>query len=171
MSTAPDGDGRIQGTQLTTSAGAGHDGAATMPGVVMSVAVVGLDGTVVHEPSQAALHTTPPADNGGSGQAFSPTDLVGAALGACALTTMALYASRHRIPWGRSSARVVKTMTGAPRRIAQLSLEIQMPATVVSPEHRSVLEDVGRNCPVARSLHPDVVIPVVFAYPLADVSP
>ncbi len=54
--------------------------------------------------------------------------------------------------------------SSAPRQIAELSLEIEMPPGL-SPSQRTQLEEVGRKCPVARSIHPDVSLPMVFKYP------
>jgi putative redox protein len=117
-----------------------------------------------HGPSGASLTTQPPKDNGGTGAAYSPTDLVGAALMSCAITTMALAASREGLPWGEASGRVEKRMQTSPRRIAELVLEIRMPRGL-SREHRAHLEEVARNCPVARSLHPELKLPMSFSYP------
>ncbi len=118
---------------------------------------------LAHGPSGSQLNTEAPRDNGGTGGSFSPTDLVGAALAACAITTMALVASREGLPWGEASATVEKRMTPPPRRIAELVLEIQMPRGL-SPELRLKMEQVARECPVARSLHPDVKVPLSFRY-------
>jgi putative redox protein len=117
-----------------------------------------------HGPSGASLSTQPPKDNGGTGAAFSPTDLVGAALASCALTTMALNAQREGLKWGTASARVEKEMQASPRRIARLTLEVRMPAGVPAPD-RARLEEIGRTCPVARSLNADVELPMTFVYP------
>ncbi|WIG96401.1 OsmC family protein [Myxococcus sp. SDU36] len=119
---------------------------------------------LTHGPSGRVNQTEAPRDNGGTGGSFSPTDLVGAALMSCAVTTMHLFASREGIALGEVSARVEKRMTPPPRRIAELVLDIQMPAGL-SAEHRATLEKVGRECPVARSLHPDVKLPLTFSYP------
>ena len=108
--------------------------------------------------------TVPPKDNGGTGTSFSPTDLVGAALASCALSTMALVAQREGLSWGDARASVEKRMTPPPRRIGELVLVIDMPREV-RPEHRQRLEEIARTCPVARSLHPDVKIPFEFRYP------
>ena len=105
----------------------------------------------------------PPKDNGGTGASFSPTDLVGAALVSCALSTMAILAAREGLSWGDASGTVEKHMSPPPRRIAKLVLVFQMPKEV-KPEHRARLEEIARTCPVARSLHPDVELPIEFRY-------
>jgi putative redox protein len=105
----------------------------------------------------------PPKDNGGDGSSFSPTDLVGAALASCALSTMALAAQREGLSWGDAHANVEKRMTPPPRCIGELVLVIDMPSEVL-PEHRARLEEAARACPVARSLHPDVKLPMEFKY-------
>jgi putative redox protein len=117
-----------------------------------------------HGPSGSALATEAPKDNGGTGGSFSPTDLVGAALAACALTTMALAASREAIAFGEAKATVEKRMTPPPRRIGELVLQILMPSGLTRPQ-RARLEEVAHGCPVARSLHPDMKLPITFAYP------
>ena len=134
-------------------------------GVVMTAASApAFKVQLTHGPSGSALATEAPKDNGGTGGSFSPTDLVGAALASCALTTMALVASRENIPLGETRASVEKRMTPPPRRIGELVLEIHMPAGL-APAHRARMEQAARECPVARSLHPDVALPLRFHYP------
>ena len=135
-----------------------------MPGVPMTAAIEGLSCQLVHGPSGMTLTTVPPKDNGGTGTSFSPTDLVGAALASCALSTMALAAGREGLAWGDARAEVEKRMTPPPRRIGELVLVIHMPREV-RLEQRARLEEVARTCPVARSLHPDVQVPFEFRYP------
>jgi uncharacterized OsmC-like protein len=130
----------------------------------MTAAISGLTCTLGHGPSGATIKTVPPVDNGGDGSSFSPTDLVGAALAACALSTMALVAQREGLSWGDARAGVEKIMTPPPRRIGELVLAFDMPREV-RPEHRARLEEAARTCPVMRSLHPDVKLPVEFRYP------
>lgn len=112
----------------------------------------------VHGPSQAQLQTDAPADNEGRGEAFSPTDLVATALGTCVLTTMGIVARREGIAIEGSSVTVDKEMTvQAPRRIARLTVQVQM-AIPRSADPKGVLEPILTKCPVSRSLHPDVEI-------------
>lgn len=132
-----------------------------MAGVPMSVAIQGLTCRLTHGPSGTLITTVPPKDNGGTGESFSPTDLVGAALASCALSTMALVAAREGLAWGDAQATVEKRMTPPPRRIGELVLVIHLPKEV-RPEQRARLEEIARTCPVARSLHPDVQVPIEF---------
>lgn len=134
-----------------------------MAGVPMTVKIQGLSCELVHGPSGATIETAPPKDNGGTGACFSPTDLVAAALASCALTTMALIAKREGLSWGDARASVEKRMADAPRRIAELVLVFDMPRDV-QREHRGRLEEIARACPVARSLHADVRVPMEFRY-------
>jgi putative redox protein len=134
-----------------------------MPGVPMTANLAGLSCKLAHGPSGATITTVPPKDNGGDGASFSPTDLVGAALASCALSTMALAAQREGLSWGDARANVEKRMTPPPRRIGELVLVIEMPREV-RPDHRARLEEAARACPVARSLHPDVKLPMEFKY-------
>ena len=134
-----------------------------MPGVPMTAALTGLSCKLAHGPSGATITTVPPKDNGGDGSSFSPTDMVGAALASCALSTMALVAQREGLSWGDAHANVEKRMTPPPRRIGELVLVIDMPREVL-PMHRVRLEEAARSCPVARSLHPDVKLPMEFKY-------
>jgi uncharacterized OsmC-like protein len=124
-----------------------------------------LNCNITHGPSSAVLDTDAPKDNCGRGLSFSPTDLLGASLLSCALTTLAIKAPRQGIAFERAQGWVVKHMhTDAPRRVAQLAVEITMPAGLAD-DVRGLLEEIARSCPVALSLHPDMQIPISFVYP------
>lgn len=113
-----------------------------------------------HGPSGAALETDAPVDNQGKGEAFSPTDLVGAALGSCMATIMGIYARANGIPLEGMRLEVTKEMTPSPpRRIARLATEIWMPPGLA---RNAALEHAALTCPVHQSLHPDVEKPVQF---------
>jgi len=133
-------------------------------GVLMSgVYVGGKSFELTHEPSGTKITTDAPKDNGGEGKAFSPTDLVGAALGSCVVTTMVLFAERHGISLRGASFQVEKIMGTEPRRIAELVLKVYLPAEL-DPTNRLKLERAGMTCPVHKSLHPDTVVRAEFVY-------
>ena len=120
--------------------------------------------TATHGPSGSTLPTDAPKDNTGRGEAFSPTDLVATALGTCMLTTMAIVAQRHNIELRGARVRVTKEMVAQPtRRIGTLGVEIAVPNELGEVD-RKRLENAALHCPVHRSLHPDLQIPVTFRW-------
>lgn len=125
--------------------------------------VSGLKMELVHEPSGARQKTAAPLDNNGDGSSFSPTDLLAAALGSCAVTTMAIVAQREGIPFEGASFHIEKHMRGAPRRVDRLPLRIRMPAGLAEAQ-RTLLEEAARTCPVERSLLPEIEREFVFDY-------
>jgi putative redox protein len=117
-----------------------------------------------HETSGTIIQTDAPKDNMGKGESFSPTDLVGAALASCILTTMGIVAKRDNVSMEGATAVVVKEMIAQPkRRIGSLSVRIEMPAGI-AVEYRSKLENAAQHCPVHQSLHPDVKIPLEIVW-------
>jgi len=120
--------------------------------------------SAIHEPSGSQLATDAPKDNQGRGESFSPTDLVATALGSCMLTIMGIVARTHKIEIAGATATVEKEMSSAPpRRIARLAVKIHVPQPV-SPEDRKRLENGVHTCPVHKSLHPEMEIPVEFVW-------
>ena len=114
--------------------------------------------SVIHEPSGNQLTTDAPVDNNGKGEAFSPTDLVASALGACMATVMGIVAQRKGISLEGMNVEVRKHMSDdAPRRISRLEVDLNMPLSSNHPE-RKLLESAARGCPVHHSLHPDIQI-------------
>jgi uncharacterized OsmC-like protein len=119
---------------------------------------------LTHGPSGAVIETDAPKDNMGKGECFSPTDLVGAALAGCILTTMAIVAKRDGVPFEGARAAVTKEMVTAPtRRIGALPVTVTMPKSVPA-DYRAKLENAARTCPVHKSLHPDIRAEISFSY-------
>lgn len=118
----------------------------------------------VHGPSRTELSTDAPRDNQGRGESFSPTDLVATALGSCMLTIMGMSARALNVDLKGATATVEKEMTAAlPRKIQRLTVKIHVPGHV-SAANRQKLEQAALGCPVHRSLHPDVQIPLEFTW-------
>ncbi len=114
-----------------------------------------------HGPSSAKLATDAPADNQGKGEAFSPTDLVGTALGTCIATTMAIVSERHGVDLKGMTVQVEKEMASDPRRISRLTTQVHIP---LPPDHpqRELLEKTALGCPVHRSLAAEMERPTKF---------
>lgn len=117
---------------------------------------------VVYEPTGTSVTTAAPVDNEGDGSSFSPTDLLGASLGTCMLTLMAMAARRHELHIEGMKVRVEKQMTPTPpRRVAQLNCVFTPPAALTD-EAIKILRRAAETCPVHQSLHPDVQIILAF---------
>lgn len=117
-----------------------------------------------HGPSGSELSTDAPKDNHGRGESFSPTDLVATALGSCMLTIMGIASQTQNIDVSGSTATVEKEMTATPpRKIQRLTVRIHVPHSL-SSEDKEKLERAVRTCPVARSVHPDIEVPVEFTW-------
>lgn len=117
-----------------------------------------------HGPSGTVLNTDAPKDNQGRGESFSPTDLVATALGSCMLTVMGILARTLQIDIAGTRATVEKEMASAPvRRIERLTVRIHVPHPV-SDENKLKLERAAHTCPVHKSLHPDVQMPIEFTW-------
>jgi len=115
-----------------------------------------------HEPSGAILETDAPKDNNGKGESFSPTDLVGTALGSCMLTIMGIAARNIGIDLNGTKVTVNKEMAAAPmRRISKLAVKIDF-FIPINDENKKKLEHAAMTCPVHKSLHPDILIPIEF---------
>ena len=123
-----------------------------------------LHSEAVHTQSGTRLQTDAPLDNGARGESFSPTDLVATALGTCMTTTMDLYAKRNGFNIDGTKAVVVKHMTSTPvRRIERLEVVVSIPLPANHPE-RATLEKIALNCPVQKSLNPEMEMPVTFSW-------
>ncbi|RSK37351.1 OsmC family protein [Hymenobacter metallilatus] len=116
-----------------------------------------------HVASGSTILTDAPVDNHGRGEAFSPTDLVSAALGSCMMTIMGIVAERHGVNLQGVRWEVTKHMLAEPRRIGQIDVAFTMPASLPEKE-RTILENAARTCPVALSLNPEIRQEVRFLY-------
>ena len=115
-----------------------------------------------HGPSQSKVSTDAPTDNKGKGEAFSPTDLVATALGTCMSTIMGMKAEELGVDIRGMKVSVKKEMSkDAPRRIVALPSEVHIPLPPDHP-HRHALEQAALNCPVHKSLPPEINRPTQF---------
>lgn len=118
----------------------------------------------VHEQSGAKIITDAPTDNNGKGEAFSPTDLCAAALGACAMTIMGIYGKNHNVDLVGTELEITKVMSQDPRKISKIEIIFKMPAKNYTDKEKTLLERVAHTCPVARSLGADVEQEFIFKW-------
>jgi len=114
-----------------------------------------------HLKSGEVILNDAPLDNNGRGEAFSPTDMVATALATCALTVMGIRAQDEGFDLEDASAEVLKNMASDPRRIERIELRIRLKANC-SEKMQKILEGIARNCPVAKSLDPQLKQEIQF---------
>lgn len=117
-----------------------------------------------HVKSGNEFITDAPVDNNGKGEAFSPTDTLAAALGSCMMTVMAIAGENKGIDMTGMHLETTKIMSASPRRISELKVDFYWDNCHASESDRSWLKNVGQNCPVAKSLSPDLHQNVTFHF-------
>ncbi|MBC7607919.1 MAG: OsmC family protein [Burkholderiales bacterium] len=109
----------------------------------------------IHLQSGTEILSDAPTDNNGKGEAFSPTDLLANALGSCMMTIMAIKARDLNVDLTGSTVGVTKIMQAEPRKVARIEIVMDM-AITADEKTKVILERTAMNCPVFRSLHPDM---------------
>lgn len=118
-----------------------------------------------HLQSSTVIETDAPTDNRGKGERFSPTDTLCVALATCIITTMALKATDMKIDLAGTSIEVTKHMIADPRRIGKIDVILNFEASLLLEEKdKIILQRVGDNCPVAKSLHPDLQVNIEYRW-------
>ena len=117
----------------------------------------------LHLQSKSAIETDAPTDNRGKGERFSPTDLVCTALATCMVTTMAMKATDMGLELKDTTIDVKKHMTADPRRISKIDVAVSFPKDLsLEEKDKIILQRVGDNCPVIKSLHPDIELNINY---------
>lgn len=116
----------------------------------------------IHLRSGQVVITDAPTDNNGKGEAFSPTDLMSTSLGCCMMTIMGIVADRHSISLEGMKAEITKVMGSDPRRVVEIKVDFTMPALNFTDSQKQLLINAAMTCPVAKSLHPDLLQTVSF---------
>ncbi len=109
-----------------------------------------------HLQSNSAIETDAPTDNKGKGERFSPTDMLCVSLGTCIITTMGIKANDMNVDIAGATIEVTKTMKSDPRRVGKIEISIHLPQLEISEKDKKILERTGDNCPVQKSLNPEV---------------
>lgn len=118
-----------------------------------------------HLQSGTVIETDAPTDNRGKGERFSPTDTVCVALATCVITTMGIKAQDMNIDLANTTISVTKHMLSDPRRIGKIDVILNFPASLkLDEKDRLILERIGDNCPVIKSLHPDLQANVKYIW-------
>lgn len=80
------------------------------------------------------------------------------------LTIMGIVANNHQFAFEGAEAQVTKTMASNPRRVQKIQIDIEIPDKGYTENQKALLETGARNCPVAKSIHPDIEVSLGFSY-------
>lgn len=122
----------------------------------------GLRTTDKHLKSGNDIITDAPVDNQGKGEAFSPTDLVCAALSSCMMTIMGQVADRENIDLKGLKTDITKVMAASPRKISEIHVAFTHPNLQADEKQQQKLKNAAHTCPVALSLDPAIKQVVTF---------
>jgi uncharacterized OsmC-like protein len=116
--------------------------------------------TCIHLRSGSNFETDAPVDNQGKGERFSPTDLMATSLGTCMITVMGIKARSMGFDLDKVTVEVEKVMKPDTRRVAAINLLFHFPENLneVDDKTKMILKNTGINCPVQKSIHPDLEV-------------
>ena len=118
-----------------------------------------------HLQSGTVIESDAPTDNHGKGEKFSPTDLLCVSLGTCIITTIAIKATDLNIDLKYTTIEVTKHMLNDPRRVGQVDVNVKFPHSfTIDEKDKLLLERTGNNCPVAKSVHPDIKVNIAYKW-------
>lgn len=117
-----------------------------------------------HLQSGTVTETDAPTDNRGKGERFSPTDTLCVSLATCMITTMGIRAIDLNIDLSGTKLDINKHMLSDPRRIGKIDITLHFPSLQLEEKDKMLLQKIGDNCPVMKSLHPDLLVEVRYVW-------
>ena len=117
-----------------------------------------------HVRSGMTLVTDAPVDNNGKGESFSPTDLLAASLGSCMLTVIGIEAEKQGFTIDGTEVSILKIMATNPRMVSGIEVVLKFPDVHYTELQKQIIKQKGLTCPVALSLHQDIVQDVKFIF-------
>jgi uncharacterized OsmC-like protein len=118
----------------------------------------------LHIKSNNLIITDAPTDNNGKGEAFSPTDLLCSSLASCMITIVGIAAQTHSINIDGVSWEIIKVMGVNPRRVVEIGIKFNFPKNNYSQKEMDIIKLAALNCPVAKSLNPEVKLNIEFVF-------
>lgn len=117
-----------------------------------------------HLRSNNKILTDAPVDNQGKGSTFSPTDLFVTSLGSCMLTIIGIAANTHKFSIENTKINITKIMGENPRRVCEIHIDFYFPDNNYSGKEKRIIKTSAENCPVAKSIHPDILLQINYHF-------
>ena len=80
------------------------------------------------------------------------------------LTIMGIEANKHQVNIDGAKLTVTKEMGTSPRRVIKIGINIVVPNNNLTERQKVAITEAGLNCPVAKSLHPDLLQEIKIDY-------
>ena len=81
------------------------------------------------------------------------------------VTVMGIAAREHHIDMEGITCSVIKIMASDPRRVSQVHVSFGFPnGQKYTEKEKVILERSARTCPVAKSVHPELIQDIVFNF-------
>lgn len=80
------------------------------------------------------------------------------------ITIAGMAAQEHGFSIDGTTIDITKIMASNPRRVAEVIVELHFPKNNFTEKHKEIIRVACLNCPVAKSLHPDLKQTVVFNF-------
>lgn len=117
-----------------------------------------------HIKSGSKIETDAPLDNNGKGTRFSPTDLLAAGYLTCMITIIGIYCEQNGLAFDKCEGEIEKIMIDSPRRVGALNIVLDLSSNNWSDKEKRRVENAGKNCPVAKSVSPEIEVNIKFLY-------
>ena len=120
--------------------------------------------TCTHLCSGSRFETDAPIDNNGKGERFSPTDLMATSVATCMITVMGIKARTMGFDLNGIKIEVLKIMKADPRRVSGIELRFHFTEewNALDEKTKTILKNVGENCPVMKSIHPEIEVKIDY---------
>ncbi|RYM33050.1 OsmC family peroxiredoxin [Brumimicrobium glaciale] len=120
--------------------------------------------STLHQKSGTKIETDAPVDNNGKGTRFSPTDLLAAGYLNCMITIIGIYCDQNGLTFAGCEGEVEKIMIDNPRRVGGLNIVLNLTGNDWNVKEKRRVENAAKNCPVAKSVSPEIKINIEFNY-------
>ena len=80
------------------------------------------------------------------------------------MTIIGIASQTHGFNVDDTRISITKIMAENPRRVAEVIVEFVFPGNNYSEKEKAIIKNAARNCPVAKSLHPDLKQTIIFNF-------
>ena len=77
---------------------------------------------------------------------------------------MGIAANSKEIQLGQIDADIEKIMGSDPRRVSGINIQFRIQSLGYTDREKDILKNAALTCPVAKSIHPDIVLGIDFQF-------